>query len=119
LDVYLFLQRAENATAEVVDYERKLSNPNSASSAAYYPIVSITSESGESIRAETNVGRSPPAFEIGAQINVLFDPDEPGKARVATPFGLWGAAALFAGFGFLFLIVGGIIRFRGRRSIRS
>jgi hypothetical protein len=95
-----FIARAEVASGTVVALERTSSN-------AYSPVVDFVAPGGQMIEFRSSFGSSPPAYEVGEKVEVLYLPDQPRKARIRGIFALWGGALILCGVGLVFTGVGG------------
>jgi hypothetical protein len=54
----------------------------------YYPRVRFVTPAGEPVEFTGSVGFSPPAFDIGEAVAVLYDPSDPRDARIDSFFQL-------------------------------
>ena len=63
--------------------------------------------SGNPVEFTGSVGSSPPAFDVGEPVAVLYDPAEPEEARIDSFFQLWFAALILGGIGLVFASIGG------------
>ena len=73
----------------------------------YQPIVAFTPASGGPRKLTSDMGASPPAYDVGDKVTVLYDPADPGDARIESTFALWGGAIILCGVGTAFAAVGG------------
>jgi hypothetical protein len=71
----------------------------------YSPVYRFRTLEGQEIEAGENLRTNPPQFKVGQTIDVLYDPDNPQKARIKKWFNLYFLPALL---GFLGLLFGGI-----------
>ena len=77
---------------------------------AYVPVVEFVPEgSADAVRFTDDVGTDPPQFEVGEQVDVLYDPSNPQDARVATWMRLWFSPMVVIAFGVLPVVVGGVV----------
>ncbi|HEY2982253.1 MAG TPA: DUF3592 domain-containing protein, partial [Anaerolineales bacterium] len=67
-----FLQRAETATGTVTDFNMSSSSEGGSS---YCPVIEFSTRDGQPVRYYGNVCSAPPAFDLGDQVEVLYDPD--------------------------------------------
>ena len=107
-----FLDRAQVVTGTVTDYNLSSSNDSGSS---YCPVVDFTTQKGERVKYYANVCSSPPSYDIGEQVEVLYDPEDITHAQmngfwsrytgvivlgcIGLPFFLIGVWGLFAGRG--------------------
>jgi hypothetical protein len=68
-----FLSRAERVTGTVVDLDL---SSGADSTSAYCPVIEFTTKAGEPVRYYGNVCSNPPSYDIGAQVEVLYDPQD-------------------------------------------
>ena len=73
----------------------------------YYPRVRFVTAAGEPVEFTGSVGSSPAAFDIGEAVAVLYDPADPGDARIDSFFQLWFGPLILGFLGFIFTTVGG------------
>jgi hypothetical protein len=78
-----FLSRAETATGTVVDLDLSSSSDGGS---AYCPVIEFKTKAGEPVRYYGNVCSSPPSYNIGDQVEVLYDPQEITHVQMA---GFW------------------------------
>jgi uncharacterized protein DUF3592 len=82
----------------------------------YYPRVRFVTQSGDTIEFTGSNGTSPPAFEVGETVSVLYDPTSPGNARIDTFFQLWLLPIILGVMGSISAAVGGAGLIVGTRS---
>jgi hypothetical protein len=74
----------------------------------YYPRVRFVTQSGDVIEFTGSNGASPPAFEVGETVSVLYDPISPGNARINGFFQLWLLPMILGAMGSVFATIGGV-----------
>jgi hypothetical protein len=104
LDTRADIGRAETAAGTVIDL---IGRRDSDGDTIYYPHVRYLTRSGETVEFTGAVGSSPPAFEIGEAVSVLYDPAAPEEARIDSFFQLWFGAVILGGIGLVFIVIGG------------
>jgi hypothetical protein len=57
--------------------------------ASYHPIVRFTTQNGETLEFTDAAGTQSPSYEVGDPVNVLYDPYDPGQARVRSWNLIW------------------------------
>jgi hypothetical protein len=77
-----------------------------ATGASYAPVVDFRTMEGETVRFADGVGSIPPDYEVGAEVKVLYDPDDVHSARVASWKRLWLAPMILTCVGLLPMLVG-------------
>lgn len=103
------LAEGRYTTAKVIDLHEYYDSDNHR---MYKPLFEYTVESGEVKQHLSNMGSNPPAYSIGDEVEIVYDPNS-DKMRTLTYFGLWGFVAILLGVGLaLFVIGGGYLLFR-------
>ena len=74
----------------------------------FAPVFEFATPDGQVHRIEGDAS-SPPSYQVGDEVSVLFDPADPGGARIETFSGLWLGVLLTALGGVLTLGVAGFI----------
>ena len=97
----LKLTKSGNKTiATVIDLQKNAEN-------ALTSIFKFTTYTGEAITFKGFGASSPPAFNIGEKVNIVYDPEKPGNAKVLTYFGVFGLAIILAAISMPMIIIGG------------
>jgi hypothetical protein len=78
-----FLTRAQTATGTVVDLDLSSGGDNTSS---FCPVIEFTTKAGEPVRYYGNVCSNPPSYDIGEQVEVLYDPQDIRKVQMT---GFW------------------------------
>jgi hypothetical protein len=87
-------------------------------STTYAPQVRFTTAAGESVTFVSGSSSSPPAYQVGDTVEVLYVAADPRRARVHDWFSLWGLPTILGGLGAVFAAIGGslaVAALRGRR----
>ena len=66
----------------------------------YSPVVRFQTEDGQNTSFQSSYSSSPPAYDIGEKVTVIYSPDNPKKAVIK------GEGQLFR---IIFMIVGGVV----------
>jgi hypothetical protein len=98
-----FVDRSETVPGEVIDLERS----RSSDSTAYYPVIKYKTKSGQERTFRSNTGSSPPSYDVGEKVEVMYDVAEPSDARIRSFFSIWGGPAIVGLLGTLFGVIGG------------
>jgi hypothetical protein len=109
-----FLQTAVVTQGTVVDLAMVQSERSNTSSAvsvrfttgSYAPVVRFRAENGHDYQFTSPVSTYPPAYDVGENIEVLYEESDPNKASINSFFFLWGGALIIGGLGFLFAAIG-------------
>ena len=80
-----------------------------ASGASYAPVVDFRTLEGETVRFADGVGSIPPDYQVGAEVNVRYDPDDVQNARVSSWKRLWLAPTLITRVGLVPMLVGVLV----------
>jgi len=96
---HMFMERAQSVPGTVVRLESYRDSDNDT---LYRPIVQFKTLSGQDASL-TGHGSMPPSYDPGEAVTVLYDPRDPGDARIADFWSLWGATAALAALGILFI----------------
>jgi hypothetical protein len=106
-----FLSRAETAAAVVTKYSTRKSGGEE----SHCPIFVFTRGDGLTVAYYGDVCASSPAYEIGQQVEVLYDPLEDGDVQLNDFWSKYGDGALLFGAGLpVFLL--GLTGLRSRRA---
>ncbi len=96
------LRDGEVMSGRVVELRYVPSNPRAGArrSTANSPVVTFTTRSGETRSVVGSVNRAPAPWAVGDAVDVVYDPDDPGRADVRSEltgwrlwFGIWCAVA--------------------------
>ena len=103
-----FLTRAKATRGTVVHLVMRSStdSEDGSISYAYYPIIKFMAQTGEDIEFESSSGSNPPMYTVGQPVEILYDPQDPHRAKIHSFFDLWLATTLFLGVGGVFTVVG-------------
>lgn len=72
---------------------------------AYSPVVEFTTKKGETSQFESNIQSNPPSYRKGDQVPVLYDPSNPSRAHIDSPWDSWLTCGIIGGIGGIFFIV--------------
>ncbi len=112
-----FLARATKTNARVVDLLRERSDQGGD---VYRPQLEFVIPARQTVRTTLSVASDPPAYYVGEQVTILFDPKEPTSAIQDTFWGRWLFAVIFGGVGLVIICASAMIplalRFKSRRE---
>ena len=80
-----------------------------ASGASYAPVVDFRTLEGETVRFADGVGSIPPDYEVGAEVKVLYDPEDVHSARGASWKRLWLAPTILTCVGLVPILLGVLV----------
>jgi hypothetical protein len=72
----------------------------------YTPVFRFRTLEGQEIEVSGNLRTNPPQFKVGQTIEVLYDPENPSKARIKKWFNLYFVPALLGFLGVVFGCIG-------------
>ena len=106
----IFIGNAQEAKGTVIQmvYSRSSS---SNSSGGYAPIYQFRTLDGQNIVKQDSLSSNPPRFQVGQELDVLYEPGNPQKARINKWMNLYFAPVLLGGMGLTFGGVGMVIVF--------
>jgi hypothetical protein len=99
------LRAGGSANGVVVDSGESIETARGGSSRFFFPVVEFTTRQGRSIRFTSDTGRRV-ARAKGSSVRVLYDPDQPDDAALATFATLWLFPLVTSAFGMPFLVAG-------------
>lgn len=79
------INREESAPGRVTDVKMERSYVNEEDRVVeefYYPVVEFTASDGRRRNIQMSEGSSPPSYEVGEEVTVLYEPDHPIDARI-------------------------------------
>ena len=97
-----------------------VSGQNSTGDPVQCPVVAFTAANGQAIDYEaSDFCANPPRYDVGQQIQVLYDPQNPSDVQISGFVGEFGLAALLALLGLPLFLLGVWLYFWARRLRRS
>ncbi|HET9862329.1 MAG TPA: DUF3592 domain-containing protein [Steroidobacteraceae bacterium] len=113
IDTRRFIAHAQDATGTVVELREVRSDDGGST---WKPVVRFTAADGRDVTFASRVSSSPPSYDVGETVPVLYRPEEPGEARIRGFGSLWFGASILGGLGLLFAALGGGLLFARRAS---
>lgn len=98
-----FEARSQHAEAEVVRLMREDSDEGNP---LYRPELQYVDANGQVVRFTSGNASSPPAYDVGDRVQILYDSHDPDNAVIDSFMGRWFLTFMFAGFGVLWLLLG-------------
>lgn len=115
-----FIETAHQSQGRVVALERREStNSEGRRSVSYYPRVEFTPRRGNKTVFTSSSGSSPPSYNVGDKVEILYDPQNPSKAKINAFFAKWGGSLILTIMGSIFSLVGGFIMFFSIKTARG
>ena len=99
----IFIGKAQEVKGTVIQmvYSR-----SSNGGGGYSPVYQFTTIEGQTIVVADNLSSNPPMFKEGQVVDVLYDPENPQKARIKRWMSLYFVPLLLGGMGLIFGGVG-------------
>jgi hypothetical protein len=97
------IKSGSKTTATVIDLQKSLAS----NSSDLTPIFKFTTTTGQEITFKGFGASSPPAFNIGEKVNIVYSPDKPDNAKVLTYFGMFGLSILLICLSIPMIVIGG------------
>jgi len=70
------------------------------------PIVSFQSPDGQTRQFKSTMQYSPPKYQIGDQVEVIYDAADPSKAEINSPIDIWSGPGTTTIIGLAFISIG-------------
>jgi hypothetical protein len=88
------VNREESAPGRVVELTKRLEydeeDRDRVIGEAYYPVVEFVAQDGKRRNVQLSEGSFPPAYEVGDEVTILYEPEHPLDARIKS----FGSSAL-------------------------
>lgn len=105
-----FRRTASAAIGEVVDYyEYDSSDDDGGTTRMYDPVIRFTPAGGAAVEHRSGLASSSRDYKLGLRLRLLYDPQNPAKFQINSPFRLYFAAGVLAFIGIVFVLVGTIV----------
>lgn len=102
-----FRQAAHSAAGTITQMRWYQHGSGSRSRSVGHPVLRFETDDGRTVETESYAGDSAGGAEEGDRVDVLYDPVDPARARIAAPAAMEiGTAALSVGVGLLFVLFG-------------
>lgn len=98
-------------TGKVVGLVKRVFTPGSAG--LYCPVVEFITQSGETVRFESDFGTMPASHSVGQSIPIRYDPADPQKAEIDSATSHWLVPGCMIGMGLGFLGLGSVLMLMG------
>lgn len=118
-----FASKASRTTGTVVKLEKVRSYSTTASSSGfhtvYYPVIQYQTQYGKNVTFTAHSGSNPSPYKRGDQVTILYDLENPQKARIMSFTSLWLAPVSGFGIGSILFFIGTVILTWKRHSRRK
>lgn len=81
-----------------------------------HPVIEFSPRAGDVVRFESPIGSTPPRYDIGEGVAVIYPPGDPSVAVLDDFWALWFFPMLAAMIGAPFAVAGGVLSRRARRA---
>ena len=108
-----FLSSAEKATGTVTDFNLSSSDDGGNS---YCPVIDFTTAGGEPVKYFANVCSSPPSYEIGEEVEVVYDPQDIKHVQMNGFWSQYVGVVVLGAIGLPFFLLGIWGLFQGRKK---
>jgi hypothetical protein len=125
IDAKFFTSGSYRATGNVVElkkvrhYSTSTSKSISGYKTVYYPVIRYQTEDGKTIIFTSSSGNYPSPYKNGDRVEILYDPENPQKARIKSFSSMWLAPVLCFGIGGIMFFTGSVILMWGKFSGRK
>ena len=105
-----FVSRAQAVKGTVIEMMYGRISSTSNRGGGYAPVYQFMTSDGQSIVKQDSLASNPPRFQIGQEIDVLYESEKPEKARINKWMNLYFLPTLLWGIGLVFVGVGVVIQ---------
>ena len=102
----IFIGKAQEVKGTLMQMVYSRSSSSSGSGGGYAPVYQFKTLDGQSIVIQDSLSSNPPRFQVGQEIDVLYEPGNPQKARINKWMNLYFVPVLLGGMGLIFGGVG-------------
>ena len=113
---YQFLERAVKTDGTIVELVERRSDEGDI---LYAPVFTYTDAGGNTHKIFSSTASYPPIGDVGDKIVILYDPEDPGRAKENRFFSLWGLATVMSGVGIFDFIVFFVIAFFTKKKMMA
>jgi len=102
----IFIGKAQEAKGTVIQMVYSRTSSSSGSGGGYAPVYQFRTLDGQTIVKQDSLSSNPPRFQVGQEIDVLYESGNPQKARINKWMNLYFVPVLLGGMGLIFGGVG-------------
>lgn len=111
-----FTTHSMSTTGIVRTFNRSVSRSSKGgTSVTYAPVVEYTAADGQPYTFTSSLSSSPPAYQEGQAVPVLYDPALPTKAEINDFMSMYFVTLILGFMGTIFATIGGCVLFIGSR----
>jgi len=107
----IFIGNAQEVKGTVIQMVYRRTSSSSSSGGGYAPVYQFRTLDGQNIVVQDSLSSNPPRFQVGQEIDVLYESGNPQKARINKWMNLYFMPVLLGGMGLIFGGVGMVIVF--------
>ena len=96
-----FVAEAARGFGEVVRLQER-----SDDSVTYSPVIRFSGPGGRAVEFTESTSSNPPGYSVGERVEILYRPDAPERARLASPWRLYLLASILGTIGGVFSLLG-------------
>jgi hypothetical protein len=100
-----FRNRAELTTGTVTGFSTVTDSDDN--TVTYCPSIRFATSTGQEVIHNSHVCNSPPAHQVGDQVEIYYDPENPGKAQVKNFWSQYLVVSILGCIGLPFVLFGG------------
>jgi len=97
---FLFVLTSKKAKGVVTGFT---SSRSSKGGTMYHPVYTFKTEDGQDVTREDKLGSTPPAFEVGQEVQVLYNSRNPQNSKIKNFSGLYYTPSILFFMGAIFL----------------
>jgi len=113
---YAFVKASIETKGEVVELVSVRSSSTTSSSITYAPCIRFTDKYGRPMEFVSSISSSPPSYDVGERVELIYNPEAPEDARMKGFFAIWGLASISGLFGAIFFTIGFLLIYSDKRK---
>jgi hypothetical protein len=98
-----FLRNNKRATATVIE----MLTVKDSDGDTYKPVFKFKTESKEEVIFKSSTSSRPPAWHVGEETTIIYDPSNPSSARLMTYFGMFSWSIILMAIAMPMIVIGG------------
>lgn len=117
---YWFVRHSVSAQGNVIELRLVTqTDSDGQESTGYAPVFTFIAQNGNPYTAISRSNSNPPQYKVGDSITVLYEPDNPSRARIDSFLDLWFLPVIFGGIGAAFICISTSMELLRRRKCGS